>query len=86
MRNGVTVTKAEVMEEAALGKGCLGRAAPDEPVWIVRAHDEQFVDSVAGWIAGARARGVGANKIKSAQQVLEAGREWRRDHGTKVAD
>lgn len=86
MKNGFTVTKAEIMSEATAGEGCLGRAADDEPVFTIRAKDVQFGDTLCSWIAGARARGVAMRKIESARAVLQAGREWQEQHGSKLAD
>ena len=36
-------------ELAAVGKGCLGKAADDEPVFILRAQDMLAADLVDKW-------------------------------------
>ena len=42
-------TKKEVLEAAARGEGCLGKAADDEPVFVLRAQDILSVRTIAWW-------------------------------------
>lgn len=41
--------KKEELENALLGKGCLGKAADDEPVFILRAQDKLAPDIIREW-------------------------------------
>ena len=45
------LTKKEVLEEAARGEGCLGKAADDEVVFVLRAKDKLAPLLVRHWQA-----------------------------------
>jgi hypothetical protein len=63
-------------ELAARGEGCLGRAADDEPVFVLRAQDklaDQLVDSWADLVE--LGRGPSA-KVVEARELAEAMRAW----------
>ena len=47
-------TKREVVEQLARGEGCLGWAALDEPVFVLRAKDPAAVLAIQIWCNIAR--------------------------------
>lgn len=63
-------------ENAANGKGCLGKAADDEPVFILRAQDALAADLVETWAIQANVAGCPWDKVKEAKQLAQAMREW----------
>lgn len=90
-------TKAAEMALAAEGKGCLGKAADDEPVFILRAHDRLAPEIVEAWadkvdaaadalpqtVAGREAR---LNKTSEARRLANDMRQWQLKNGSKVPD
>lgn len=44
-------TKSEELKAAAQGRGCLGRAADDEPLFVLRAQDKSAPYVVRHWAA-----------------------------------
>lgn len=84
MRNGVSTTQSEVLDEANHGRGPLGRALPDEPVFVLRARDVTFIRVVAYWRSQAALEGTLENKLREAEIVLQDAVEWRKRNGTKV--
>lgn len=84
MKNGISTTQAETLEDALQGKGCLGRALPDEPVFVLRSRDVTFVRVVDYWIAQAALEGVTEAKIDEARVVLQDAVEWRKRNAVKV--
>jgi hypothetical protein len=81
-------TKSETLEMLARGEGCLGHAADDEPVFVLRAHDKTFAATIFIWAILQRLLGSTAHaKIGEAEQIAHAGREWQARTGrAKVAD
>ena len=65
-------------ELAAAGKGCLGKAADDEPVFILRAQDMLAADLVDKWANEANALGCPWDKVHEAKELAQAMREWPR--------
>ncbi len=65
-------------ELAAQGKGCLGKAADDEPVFILRAQDMLAADLVDQWATHANLVGCNWDKVREAKQLAQAMREWPR--------
>lgn len=65
-------------ENAAAGKGCLGKAADDEPVFILRAQDMLAADLVASWAMQANLVGCSWDKVREAKLLAQAMREWPR--------
>ena len=63
-------------EMAAGGKGCLGKAADDEPVFILRAQDALAADIVDRWAEWALAVGCPLAKVQEARSLAQAMREW----------
>jgi hypothetical protein len=63
-------------ELAAAGKGCLGKAADDEPVFILRAQDMLAADLVFKWAVEAQALGCPWDKVREAKDLAQQMREW----------
>ena len=63
-------------EMAASGKGCLGKAADDEPVFILRAQDSLAADLVELWSIRARSAGCPVDKTRKAMELAEEMRRW----------
>lgn len=63
-------------EKAAAGKGCLGKAADDEPVFILRAQDMLAADLVDTWATQAKVAGCNWDKVREARELAQAMREW----------
>ena len=56
-------TKKQTLELAAQGKGCLGKAADNEPVFVLRAQDRSAAKLVRLWADLAREQG-GCSQVK----------------------
>jgi hypothetical protein len=76
------MTKKEMLEAALRGEGCLGKAADDEPVFLLRAQDNLSDGAVDWWatrasllapVVGGEATG---HKIQDARATAEAMRHW----------
>lgn len=74
-------TKAEAMK-----RGCLVNAAPDEPVFILRAQDLVAPAAVRAWAEYARRAGTPEAKCKAAEKVAADMDAWRLVNGGKVPD
>ena len=59
-------TKAEVLEALQNDCGCLGRAALDEPVFILRAQDKLAPRVVVWWAHLADQAGYSEDKVRGA--------------------
>lgn len=71
-------TAREEIEKANKGQGCLGKAAPDEPVFILRGQDRFASELVEYWARQAGERlGFGHPKIIEAQEIAERMRNWK---------
>lgn len=68
-------TAKETIEQALRGEGCLGKAHPDEPVFVLRAQDIHAADLVEKWaiFVGVQADN---SKADGARAVADAMREW----------
>lgn len=64
-------TKAKEMELAAQGKGCLGKAADDEPLFILRGKDKLSPTLVRLWADLAALHGCGKEKVREARNLAE---------------
>ena len=69
-------TKQEEINKMTRGEGCLGKAASDEPLFILRAQDAHAADLVEKWAIWARASGCGDDKVNEAMQIAEEMRKW----------
>jgi hypothetical protein len=61
---------------AAAGKGCLGKAADDEPVFILRAQDMLAPALVEQWANDAERHGCSADKVSEARALARLMRRW----------
>lgn len=82
---------------AAIGQGCLGKAADDEPVFVLRAKDKfapQVVEFWATLVSGAVANIVPGTersnetraKVKEAKALAHQMRAWQEINGCKRPD
>jgi hypothetical protein len=61
---------------AAAGKGCLGKAADDEPVFILRGKDRLSPTLVDLWADMAEAHGCGHDKVCEARALADMMRKY----------
>ncbi len=61
---------------AAEGKGCLGKARPDEPVFVLRGQDILAADLVAEWARQAEAHSGPTDKTREALRLSRQMRAW----------
>jgi hypothetical protein len=82
-------------QNAARGKGCLGKAADDEPVFILRARDvlapgliELWADNLEKALQtnGASDPSRDSMKLKEARSLAHQMRAWQALHGAKLPD
>ncbi len=70
-------TKQEEVNKLTRGEGCLGKAAPDEPVFILRAQDLHADYAVECWAdAAAVMLGHAHPKVQEALLLAENMRKW----------
>lgn len=62
--------------KANRAEGCLGKAHPDEPVFILRAQDSLSADLVEKWAIHARSLGCGNDKVNEAFALADEMRHW----------
>jgi hypothetical protein len=79
-------TKAETLAAAARGAGCLGKAAADEPVFILRAHDRLAPLVVEIWADLAKAHEAPPEKTAGAMALATEMRAWEERNGSKWPD
>lgn len=80
-------TKKDAMEAAARGEGCLGRAADDEPVFILRGQDATMPHMLEFWANAVEQMNDESNsKILDARKFAREVRAWQREHGCKIPD
>ena len=81
-------TKAEVLEALRCRQGCLGRAALDEPVFILRAQDVLAPRVVVRWAHLAEQAGTPQDKVQGALQLAKQIADWQANnqHCVKVPD
>jgi hypothetical protein len=69
-------TKTEVIRDAISGRGCLGKAADNEPVFVLRAQDKLAALLVDDWAEMAEHKGCPKEKVAEAQEIANAMRAW----------
>lgn len=69
-------TKREELEKMARGEGCLGKAADDEPIFIIRAQDIVAAETVEFWAWKAQNYGTPRVKIGGALKLATEMRAW----------
>lgn len=81
-------TKRETIEAANRGEGCLGKAHPDEPLFILRASDQFAPELIELWAENVeKARdGVSSPKIRQARALAHQMRAWQVLNYTKTPD
>lgn len=80
-------TKAEVIKEANEGRGCLGKALMDEPVFILRAQDRFAPDLVERWASNVMsAKGAPTEKVRQARALAHRMRAWQELNTSKIPD
>lgn len=57
-------------------KGCLGKAADDEPIFILRAQDMLAADLVDQWAIRAKSWGCPEAKVQEAKELANRMRRW----------
>jgi hypothetical protein len=74
-------TKEREIELLRRGEGCLGRAAMDEPVFILRAKDSAAAVVVRIWCQIAQGQGLHEpDKITDAMELAAQMEAWRKAH------
>lgn len=81
-------------ELAAKGEGCLGKAADDEPVFILRANDKTAPEVIEHWARKVEAsycdkhrlKEMPVAKLKEAKALAHQMRAWQELNGSKLPD
>lgn len=73
--------------DATNGRGSLGKAADDEPVFVLRAQDVLMPVALRVWIQEAEAY-LGSNhpKVREAKELLDRTAHWAATNFTKMPD
>lgn len=69
-------TKVEELVKAAQGQGCLGKADPLEPLFILRAQDLHAPALVEAWASMAARSGCAPEKVAEAMALANKMRAW----------
>jgi len=69
-----------------LERGCIVKAADDEPVFVLRAKDKFAPTVVRGWVALAKAAGVPSEKLLEAELLAIEMEAWQEENDAKVPD
>lgn len=69
-------TKQEELEMATRGTGCLGKAADDEPVFVLRAQDRLAPALVRAWANLAHRHGCSELKVAEARALAARMDAW----------
>lgn len=81
------ITKKEVLDAANRGEGCLGKAADDEPVFVLVGKDAFAPSAIHTWITKVSEYAPGrGGKIDDANAVFGAILDWQGKHPTKIPD
>lgn len=65
---------------------CADKAAPDEPIFTLRAHDQTAPETVRRWAITAKELGSPAEKVDEALRIANAMEAWQVHNGAKVPD
>jgi len=63
-------------DEIATPTSCLNKAADDEPIFVLRAHDPIAGPTVRAWIALAEKHGLHKDKIIEAHNIADDMEDW----------
>ena len=80
------MTKADTVPEGAQGEGWLGKAADDEPVFVLRGNDALAAMTVHYWADLAAAHKSTPEKVVGARAVADQMQSWAETRGSKVPD
>lgn len=72
----MALTARQVLDEAMRGEGALGKAAPDEPVFVLRAQDIHAADLVEKWAIWCSAGDTPSDKVTEAHTIAGMMRDW----------
>jgi hypothetical protein len=65
---------------------CLEKAAPDEPIFVLRAQDKLAPVIVKIWSLLAAAWSVPYEKTREARECADAMERWQKENGSKLPD
>lgn len=65
-----------MQKQDELQHGCMAKAAPDEPVFVLRAQDRLAPQMVREWAMRAKFHGLGPTKLKEALDLADAMERW----------
>ena len=68
-------------DELASPESCLSKAADDEPIFVLRAHDRCAPKIVRAWVEFARSQGCGEVKLQGALDAALEMEKWARARG-----
>lgn len=68
------------------GSSCYEKAAPDEPVFTLRAQDSLAPEIVREWAFRAQVAGTPADKVAEARKVADDMEQWQIANLKKVSD
>lgn len=86
-------TKSEVMKKARQGRGCLGKADDNEPVFILRAQDKFAPQVIEYWallvraalpMDDSRVTFASMDKVRDAEEDAALMRGWQAAHPERV--
>lgn len=80
------VTKREVVEQLSRGEGCLGKAADDEPVFVLRGQDALAIRTIGFWRDELRKVAPNSPKLDIIHDELNEFLEWQIRHKMKWPD
>ncbi len=64
----------------------LTKVGEDEPIFVLRAQDLLAPDAVEFWVSSAAMLGVSPEKLREAENLADAMRDWQEDHDCKLPD
>lgn len=70
-------TAANTIADALVNKGCLGKAADDEPVFVLRAKDAVSIGLIEQWIRVVEAARGPTEKTREARKVVVEFERWQ---------
>lgn len=70
-------TAKQERERAMRGEGCLGKAADDEPVFVLRGQDIHAAGLVRDWADLAEGTRCSPEKVAEARDLASQMRAWR---------
>ena len=71
----MAIKRVELMN-ANNGLGCLGKAADEEPVFILRAKDKHAPMAIRLWAHLAQMSGCSSQKVSEAMNLASAMEQW----------